>query len=249
MGNDAVIEAKFPSYERLDGAAPVFYPPEMHEGAEEARRLLDTGIEALSEVLEVEPPELEALLVAESDWNWAPRESLRAYPYGLPYFTRSVQPPALVLPEDITTDITPRTEATAPLVLWHELAHAFLLREEIVKTPTWLGEFVPQASAVVVAHRAGQPLAEHLAEIEREPGFTIRKMKGPADAGRQMAFQNLLLSLGAAALGQFGEGFLRRLVHSLWDETKIVDEARASELLAGSLGPDGREWLESRPEF
>jgi hypothetical protein len=29
----------------------------------------------------------------------------------------------------------------------------------------------------------------------------------------------------------------------------IVDEERAEELLADALGPGGREWLASRPEF
>ena len=239
MGNDAVIEAKFPNYERLDGEITVFYPPGMSDGAEEARRLLDTGVEALSRILGVEPPKLEALLVAEADWNEAPRENSHPYPYGLPYFTRSVRPPALVLPEEVTSDITPRTETTAPLVVWHELAHAFLLRKEIVRTPAWLREFVPQASAALIARRAGLPLAEHLSQVEAEPDFTIRTLNGRADAGRQMAFQNLLLSLGAAALERFGEEFLRRLVHSLWDETKVIDEIRAEKLLAGSLGSDG----------
>ena len=64
-----------------------------------------------------------------------------------------------------------------------------------------------------------------------------------------MSFQNLLLLLGAAALEEFGEGFLRRIFHTLWEEGEIVDEGRAEELLGGALGPGGREWLLSRPEF
>ncbi len=53
----------------------------------------------ISEILGVEPPELEALLVADGDWEDAPRDNARPYPLGLPYFTRTVLPPALVLPE------------------------------------------------------------------------------------------------------------------------------------------------------
>jgi hypothetical protein len=64
-----------------------------------------------------------------------------------------------------------------------------------------------------------------------------------------MSFQNLLLLLGAAALEQFGGGFLRRLFRELWEEGEVVDEERAEELLADALGPGGREWLASRPEF
>ena len=64
-----------------------------------------------------------------------------------------------------------------------------------------------------------------------------------------MAFQNLLLSLGAATLEEFGEGFLKKLAHALWKEKDVVDEERAEELLANALGPGGWEWLGSRPEF
>jgi hypothetical protein len=58
-----------------------------------------------------------------------------------------------------------------------------------------------------------------------------------------------LLVLASAALEEFGEDFMRRLFYGLWDEDEIVDEERAEELLAGALGPGGREWLASRPEF
>jgi 2-hydroxychromene-2-carboxylate isomerase len=64
-----------------------------------------------------------------------------------------------------------------------------------------------------------------------------------------MAFQNALLVLGRAALDEFGEEFLGRLVRALWEEENIVNERWAEDLLADSLGDDGREWLASRPEF
>ena len=103
-------------YERLDGGIPVVHPPGMEERATELRSRLEAGTSSLSEILEVEPPELEALL-------------------------------------------------------------------------------------------------------------------------------------GAAAVERFGDGFLRTLAHALWEEREVVGEERAEELLAEALGPGGRAWLESRPEF
>ena len=85
--------------------------------------------------------------------------------------------------------------------------------------------------------------------VDRSPGFTVRSLGGRAGAGTQMAFQNLLLLLGAAAVGEFGEGFLGRLVHALWAEKEVVGEERAKEILVDALGPGGSEWLRSRPEF
>jgi hypothetical protein len=221
----------------------------LEERAAKARMLLQRGAAALSGMLDVETPELEAFVVAEEDWGEAPRESERAYPPGLPYFTRSIQPPALVLPVALSPVFRPHTGATYPLVVWHELTHAFLLQGEVVRTPAWLAELVPQAASAAVARRVGLPLEEHLRRIDREPGFTVRGFRGHADAETQMAFQNLLLLLGADAVEEFGEEFLGRLVRALWEETEVVDEERAGELLADALGPDRREWLLSRPEF
>jgi hypothetical protein len=242
-------EAAPPGYERLDGEVPLLYAPRLAGKASEVRGYLAQGYSTLGRILSAEPPVIVAYLVADEDWNDAPRDNARPYPTGLPYFTRSVEPPALVLPEELSTVFRPRTAATLPLTVWHELAHAFLLGREVVRTPAWLGEFVPQAASAAVARRAGLPLREHLSQIEREPGLTVRSFRGPAGAGEQMSFQNLLLLLGAAALDEFGEGFLRRIFHALWEEDEIVDEGRAEEMLADALGPDGREWVVSRPEF
>jgi len=221
----------------------------MVERAAEASMLLERGAAALSGMLDLETPELQAFLVAEEDWDEAPRESERAYPPGLPYFTRSTRPPALVLPVALSPVFRPHTEATYPLVVWHELTHAFLLQGEVVRTPAWLVELVPQAASAAVARRTRLPLEEHLGRVDREPGFTVRGFRGHADAETQMAFQNLLLLLGADAIEEFGEESLGRLVRALWRETEVVGEERAGELLAEALGPGGREWLLSRPEF
>lgn len=242
-------DAAPPGYESLDGEVPVLHVPRLAEKAGDVQGYLVQGRRTLARILSVEPPGIRALLVADEDWDEAPRENERPYPQGLPYFTRSVEPPALVLPEDLSPAFRPRTQATLPLTVWHELTHAFLLKREVVRTPAWLGEFVPQAAAAAVARRAGLSLEEHLSRIDGEPGFTVRSLRGPAGARDQMSFQNLLLLLGAAALGEFGEGFLKRLVYALWGEDEVVDEVRAEELLADSLGPGGREWLASRPEF
>jgi hypothetical protein len=242
-------EAALPGYERLDAEVPVLYAPRLAGKATELSGYLEQGYRALGRILSVEPPGIVAYLVAGEDWNDAPRDNARPYPPGLPYFTRSVEPPALVLPEELSTVFRPRTTATLPLTVWHELAHAFLLGREVVRTPAWFREFVPQAASAVVARSVGLPLQEYLSRIDRDPGFTVRGFRELAGAGDQMSFQNLLLLLGVAALDEFGEGFLRRLFHALWEEDEIVDEERAEELLGESLGQDGREWLMSRPEF
>jgi len=238
-----------PGYSSLDGEVPVLHAPRLEAKARDVQGYLAEGYTTLVGILSVEPPETVALLVPDEDWRDSPRENARPYPPGLPYFTRSVRPPALVLPEGLSPVFRPRTAATLPLAVWHELAHAFLLVREVVRTPAWLGEFVPQAASAAIARRSGFSLEDHLSRIEQKPGFTVRDFRGPAGARDQMSFQNLLLLLGAAALKEFGEGFLNRLFHALWEEDGIVDGERAEDLLAGALVPGGREWLASRAEF
>ena len=243
--------AALAGYERLEGGAfTVVHPPRLTERAAEVRDLLESGAASLSELLGVEPPVIEALLVADEDWGEAPRENERPYPPGLPYFTRAASPPTLVLPVTLSPALRPRTDATGALVLWHELAHAFLLSVPLPRTPPWLREFLPQTLSAALARRAGLPLDEHLKEIERDGAYvTVRDSLHGAGAQRQMGLQNLLLALGAAAVEEFGEGFLGELAHALWSERDVVDEDKAEALLATSLGPGGREWLLSRPEF
>jgi hypothetical protein len=237
-------------YERsLDGVVPILYAPRLEDEAGEVRDHLAEGHAALAEILSVEPPEMVALLVADEDWKDAPRDNARPYPPGLPYFTRSTTPPALVLPDGLSPVFWPRTSATMPLAIWHELAHAFLLSREVVRMPTWLGELVPQAASAAIARRSGLTLDDHLSRIDGKPGFTVRSFRGPAGAQDQMSFQNLLLLLGVAALEEFGEDFLGRLFRALWREDEVVGEERAEELLAGTLGPGGPGWLASRWEF
>ena len=240
--------AILPDYERLEGSVPVLHPPRLRDRGRELRGLLGIGVRELSEILRVEPPEVQALLVADVNWREAPRDSSRPYPQGFPYFTRSVTPSALVLPEELHPVFHPRTEALLPLTVWHELAHAFLLQREMVRTPAWLREFVPQTAAVAVARRSGLPLKDHLSQVDKL-GFTVREFGGRVEAEEQMSFQNLLLLFGNATLKEFGDKFLSVLVRKLWDEEDVVDEGWAEELFADALGNSGREWLESRSEF
>lgn len=242
-----------PVRERLDGAVPVAFSPGLETLAGRIQRHLDAGMEALADIFDSETDRretvsVEAIVVADGDWEFAPRENEHPYPPGLPYFTRSTEPPTLVLPEKLSSAIQPRTEATLPLAVWHELAHAFILQRPTVKTPAWLREFIPQAASAAVAKREGLPLESHLEQIDH-PGFTARGFRGSATAEEQMSFQNLLLSLGNAAVEESGEGFLKRLVHQLWDEEDVVGEARAEKILAESLGSGGGAWLEGRGEF
>jgi hypothetical protein len=238
-----------PGYLCLDGPVPLFHAPRLAEEAREVRGHLERGSGAMAAILGAEAPALSALLVADEDWSTAPRENEDPYPPGLPYFTRSVEPPTLVLPETLAPVFRPRTGALLPLTIWHELAHAFLLNGEVVRTPGWLGELLPQAASAAVARRVGLPLGGHLRRVDPDPGFTVRGFAGPAGAAEQMRFQNLLLLFAVAALDEFGEGFLGRMSRALWDERDVVGAARAGELLAVALGPGGREWLRSRPEF
>ncbi len=82
---------------------------------------------------------------------------------------------------------------------------------------------------------------------ERRPGaFPVVFAPQERDAAERL---RSVLETGAAALEDFGEGFLKVLAHALREERDVVDEERAEELLTDALGPGGREWLSARPEY
>ena len=226
-------------YVRLRGesGAVVRHAPTLSKRGREALTHLEAGLAALPKVLGLPAPDLEALVVADGDWEDAPRDNSRPYPRGLPYFTRAAVPPALVIPENLSDAIQPQTQATLPLVVHHELAHAFLAGEVAAQSPAWLRELPPQAASAAVVRRQGLPLQDHLEQIQ-SPGFTLRGFRTPAGAREQMAFQNLLLKLGADALKDFGEGFPRRLVGALRQEQE-VDRALRSCSPIRSAKADG----------
>lgn len=242
-------EPPLPGYVRLEAeaGAVVRHAPSLAQRGQEVLANLEAGLATLPGLLGLPAPELGALVVADTDWETTPRDNHRPYPPGLPYFTRGAGMPTIVIPEELSAAIQPRTRATLPLVVLHELAHAVLDGEVAPHAPAWLRELLPQAASAAMARGQGLPLDDHLAEIE-SPGFTVRGFRTPASADEQMAFQNLLLKLGAAALEEFGEGFLLRLVGLLREEVEL-DEARAEVLLADALGAGGREWLACRKEF
>lgn len=234
--------------EKHPGAVPALYSSGLKEKAFELSGLLSTGHAHMTELFQTEPPRLRAMLLDETDWRDTPREAGRPYPFGLPYFTRAAETPTLVFPAALSDIFQPRTDLTFPLAAWHELAHAFFLSREVVKTPLWLGEFVPQAAAAAVALREGASVGEHLSQVEK-PDFTVRGFTLPATAEEQMRFQNLLLSFSVAIVRQFGDGFLSRLVRSVWGEEDVVSGERAESLFVESLGSGGREWVYSREDF
>lgn len=250
MGREHAVDEQTPlqDYSRLEGGngAVVRHAPELPQRGREVIGHLEAGLATLPDLLGLPAPALEALVVADEDWGAAPRDNLRPYPRGLPYFTRATETPALVIPETLSDAIQPRTPATLPLVVHHELAHAFLAGET-PRAPAWLRELPPQTASAAVARRQGLPLGKHLSQIP-DPGFTVRGFRPPAGAGQQMAFQNLLLRLGADALREFGEDFLGRLVGTLREEER-VDDARAGELFTAALGEGGSGWILSREEF
>jgi hypothetical protein len=134
-------------YECLDGAVLVIYSPGTEEQAAEMQYLLEAGAGALSEVLDVEPPELEACLLADEDWDEAPRESARAYSLGLPYFTRSVHPPALKSMKRAPGGCLPAFRATATSVSYRSCLEttanvASRTAEKSAIDPATLGESI-----------------------------------------------------------------------------------------------------------
>ena len=215
--------------------------------AGEVRDYLAEGYSALSGILSVEPPGIAALLVADEDWRDAPRDNARPYPPGLPYFTRSVEPPALVLPEELSPVFRPRTAATLPLTSgtsWPTPSCSAGGRQD-----PGLARGARPASRLGGDRKKGRICRWRTSVTDRqEPGFTVRSFRGRRGRGIRCR---------------------SRTCCSFWRRRRWRSSARASwthlprplgrrrdsrrgagrGVARGRLGPGGREWLASRPEF
>ena len=229
---------------------PVLYAPRLGAKAMELRGYLAEGYRTLSGYSPSSRPEIIALLVADEDWKDAPRDNARPYPPGLPYFTRSVEPPALVLPEELSHRVQAKDRRHAAPYRLARAGPRLLARAGGREDPG-LARGVRPAGRLGGDRPQGRSLAGRASVADRK-GARVYGAELPwvrRGRGIRCRSRTCCCCSASAALEEFGEGFLRRIFHALWEEDEIVDEERAEELLADALGPGGREWLASRPEF
>jgi hypothetical protein len=250
-------------YETLAEPLKTSYPPGQEGMAREIAREIALAGTHLGQLLDLPMPAMEILLVGAAEWEFVPREddeddSLATM---LPYWTDVCQPSVLVIPEimdEIIGDATPEKRA---LLLYHELAHAFLASDSRPwpeESPLWADEWQLQFAAFwlfqqmrgSVAHITDD-LQRQFADIfEPEPdgktpvtvrGFDWYEDTTPAD---YLAYALLLEKFAVDLLTRYNAAILPRFLACYRQQRQELLSDEVTVMLGDVLGDGGEQWLE-----
>lgn len=256
-------------YATLTGPLLTRYPPDLTELARHIAREVEQASTLLSQLLRQPPPSLNILIVAASDWEYAPQEDeeeARGPATMLPYWTGVTTPPMLVVPEQMDEIMGEATPEKRSLLLYHELAHAFLENDPRPwpdEAPLWADEWQLQFAAFWLFQQLHGQFETITADLHRQFGeifepeadgktpVTVRGFDWYEDTTPDDYLEFVLL------LEQFAMDLLERydaavLLHFLERYRRAVPTLLSDDvtlLLAEALGPDGEQWLENLVYF
>jgi hypothetical protein len=244
------------------------YPPGQEALARQIAQEVALASTHLSRLLDLPLPALEILLVGATEWEFVPREEEadESLATMLPYWTDATRPPTLVVPEIMDDIIGEATGEKRALLLYHELAHAFLasdLRPWPDESPLWADEWQLQFAGFWLFQQMHGPFEHITDDLQRqfaaifEPeadGKTPMTVRGfdwyedttPAD---YLAYALLLEKFAVDLLKRYDAAILPRfLAHYRQPRQELLSD-EVTTMLGAVLGPGGEEWLEQLVYF
>ncbi|MGH2508933.1 MAG: hypothetical protein ACRDHZ_16240 [Ktedonobacteraceae bacterium] len=257
-------------YATLNGPLTAYYPAHQAELAQRIVHEIAQASQLLSELLNQPSPPLEILIATPTDWPLVPQESeeeegAEAAPM-LPYWTAVTSPSTLVVPEKMDEIIGEATPEKLSLLLYHELAHAFLEsdpRPWPEELPLWADEWQLQFAAFWLFWQIhGQvenitaDLREQFAELfepeaDGKTPVTVRGFDWYEDTTPDdyLEFVLLLERFASDLLTHYDATILPRFLTQYRRDLPVLLSDEATLMLAEALGPGGEEWLENLVYF
>ena len=255
-------------YEVLSGPLKAYYPPGQEDLARQILQEVQQAGEQLSQLLNLPMPDMELLLVGAIEWEFVPQEEEQAESPStmLPYWTDLTEPPMLVVPQVMDEIIGEATPEKRSLLLYHELAHAFLEsdpRPWPEDSPLWADEWQLQFAAFWLFRQLhGQfehitdDLQRQFAEIfEPEPDgktpVTIRGFDWYEDTTPEdyLEYALLLEKFAVDLLIRYNATILPHFLNVYRQERQILLSDEVTKMLGEVLGSGGEEWLEDLVYF
>lgn len=259
----------YEQYKILAEPLKTYYPASQEELARELAQEVDQAGKLLIQLLDLPMPEMVMLLVAPADWEFAPPEDAdedTAPETMLPYWTDATELPTLVIPEQMDEIMGEATAEKRSLLLYHELAHAFLEHDPRpwpAESPLWAEEWPLQFAAFWLfqqLHGQIEHITEDLrrqfnASFEPEPDgktpVTVRGFDWYEDTTPEdyLEFALLLEQFAIDLLARYDATILPRFLERYRQEKPVVLSDEVTALLAEVLGTGGEEWLENLVYF
>jgi hypothetical protein len=258
----------YEKYETLAESFTVYYPKGQKELARQLFLEVDKASKLLGKLLNLSMPALEILVVAPADWQYVPLEDddeTEPPDTMLPYWTDTPKTPTLVVPEQMDEIMGEASPAKRSLLLYHELAHAFLEHDPRPwpnDSPLWADEWPLQFAAFWLFQQIHGQIEDITADLHQqfaaifEPeadgktpvtvrGFDWYEDTTPED---YLEFALLLENFATDLLARYDATILPRFMARYRDETPLLSED-VTKMLAEVLGEGGEEWLEELVYF
>ncbi len=256
-------------YQKLTGGITTYYSIDDEELALQTVQSIEHAGKLLETLLGLTMPEMELLIVSPTDWSLTPQEDEDEgeMPASmLPYWTDVTKPSTLVVPAQMDEIIGEATPEKLALLLYHELAHAFVEHDQRPwpeESPLWADEWQLQFAAFwlfrethgAIEHITSD-LHEQFAEIfepeaDGKTPVTIRGFDWDEDTPPEdyLEFVLLLERFAIDLLAHYDANILPRFMASYRQDTPVLLSDEVTKILAGALGPDGEEWLENLVYF
>lgn len=264
------MSSLYEQYEILTRPLKTYYPAGQKKLAKQVLQEVQQANKLLEQLLKTPAPDLELLIVNASDWEHVPPDDMEAPgPPGimLPYWTDVPIRPTLVVPDQMDTILGEATPEKRALLLYHEVAHAFLendIRPWPDDSPLWADEWQMQFAEFWLFQQIHgdskhqditADLHQQFAEIfepeaDGKTPVTIRGFDWYEDTSSEdyLQFALLLEKFAIDLLARYDASILPRFLERYRKETPLLSDD-VTHMLAEVLGPGGEEWLESLVYF
>ncbi len=259
----------YADYTTLDEPLRTFHRAEQAELARRVSQEVAQAGQLLSTLLGPPLPPLAILIVAAADWAFAPQEDkdeAGGPATMLPYWTDVTSPSILVVPEQLDEIIGEATQEKLSLLLYHELAHAFLEHDPRpwpAEVPLWADEWQLQFAGFWLFQQIygrleniTADLQSQFAEIfEPEPDgktpVTVRGFDWYEDTTPEdyLKFVLLLEKFASDLLARYDATILPRFLELYRRDVPALLSDEVTLLLAEALGTGGEQWLEEQVYF
>ncbi len=255
-------------YESLPGTPAIFYPAGQEALAQRVQHEVALASKLLGDLLQQRQPEIELAILPPADWQFAPpdnEDESGAPTTMLPYWTNVPHPSMLVIPESMDGIIGESTSEKLALLLYHEVAHAFIETDDRPwpsDSPLWADEWPLQFAAFwafqqvngAINHITDDLHQQFAASFEPEADgktpVTVRGFDWYEDTSPEdyLEFVLLLEKFATDLLARNDATILPRFLDRYRQEAALLSD-EVTLMLADILGAGGEAWLEALVYF